>query len=139
MKTTLDDILLVNLKTIVDPRGNLSPIESGRDIPFEIKRIFYVYGMQQSAQRGFHSHKTTQQFLICLSGAVEVTCKDGVEEKKFLLNSPKFGLFIPEMLWDELTYLYPDSTLLVLSSTFFDKSDYITDFTEFKKIRNSLL
>ena len=133
--TTLDDILLIDLKAIVDPRGNLVPIEAERDIPFEIKRIFYVYGMNEQTIRGLHAHHTTQQFLICLSGSVEVTCKDGEGEKKFLLNSQKFGLFIPELIWDEVNYLYPDSTLLVLSSTTYNKKDYITDFDEFKRIR----
>ena len=133
----VNDVSFYNTKTVVDPTGNLCPIESSRDVPFDIKRIFYVYGVSDKDTRGQHAHYKTEQLLICLSGKVEVVCKDGLKESRFLLESPQQALYIPEMIWDEQVYRTEDSVLLVLSSTLYDPSDYIHDWDQFKRLKET--
>lgn len=132
---TLEDVKFFNLKTIVDIDGNLVPIESGIDISFEIKRVFYVYGVKDQNNRGKHSHYKTKQVLICLNGKIEVLCDDGDKKQKYLLESPQQALYIPSMIWDEQTYLTEDSVLLVLANTKYDKNDYIIDLKKFKELK----
>lgn len=135
-KTSLKDVKFYNTKTIVDLDGNLCPIESSIDIPFEIKRIYYVYGVRDKAPRGKHAHYKTQQLLICVSGKVEVVCRDEKETKKYLLESPQQALFIPKMIWDEQIYISENSVLLALADTNYDSTDYIHDFEQYKNLRN---
>ena len=134
-KVTLNDVKLFDLKTIVASDGSLVPIESDIDIPFEIKRIFYVYGVDNQDDRGKHSHHKTKQVLICLNGSVEVLCDDGRNRKIYVLDEPNKALYIPELIWDEQRYLSKDSVLLVLSNTNYDISDYIEDYDEFKELK----
>ena len=134
---TIDDVKFYNTKTVVDQDGNLCPIESGSDVPFDIKRIFYVYGVRDEKLRGNHAHYKTQQVLICLSGKVEVICKDESKTVRYLLESPQQALYIPEMIWDEQIYRTESSVLLVLSNTLYNPSDYIHDFEQFKRLRIS--
>jgi len=134
---TVNDVSFYNTKTVVDPTGNLCPIEGSKDVPFDIKRVFYVYGVNDKDTRGQHAHYKTQQLLICLSGKVEVVCKDGLKESRFLLESPQQALYIPEMIWDEQVYRTSDSVLVVLSSTSYDPSDYIHDWDQFKRLKGS--
>ena len=131
---TVDDVLFYNMRTVVEADGNLVPIESNQDVPFLIKRVFYVYGVKDTAPRGLHSHFKTQQLLICISGKVEVTCKDGKRERKFSLESPQQALYVPEMIWDEQSYRSEDSVLLVLANTKYDPEDYIHNFEDFKAL-----
>ena len=134
---TINDVKLLNLRTFIEPDGNLVPVESKHDIPFDIKRIFYVYGVQNQDDRGKHSHYKTKQVLICLSGEVEVICDDGVHRKKYKLTKPHQAIYIPEMIWDEQRYMSEDSVLLVLSNTYYDSKDYIEDYDEFIKIKKN--
>jgi dTDP-4-dehydrorhamnose 3,5-epimerase-like enzyme len=120
---------------MVEPDGNLVPIESNYDVPFHIKRIFYVYGVKNQDDRGKHAHYKTKQVLICLNGKVEVLVNDGVKEKKYLLESPQQALYIPEMIWDEQIYLSEDTVLLVLSNMKYEPNDYINDFNTFKNLK----
>ena len=133
---TLEDVKFFNTRTMVEPDGNLVPIESNYDIPFPIKRVFYVYGVKNQDDRGKHAHYKTKQVLICVHGKVEVLVNDGLKEKKYLLESPQQALYIPEMIWDEQIYLSEDTVLLVLSNTNYDTSDYIEDYDEFKRLKN---
>ncbi len=133
---TLDDVKFYNLKTIVASDGNLVPIESNKDLPFNIQRVFYVYGVKNQDDRGKHSHYKTKQILICLNGKVEVMVHDGKNENRYLLESPQQALYIPELIWDEQKYLTDDTVLLVLSNVEYMPSDYIHDFEEFKKLKN---
>lgn len=132
---SVDDIMFYNMRTIVDEDGNLVPLESSHDVPFAIKRIFYVYGVRDSNTRGCHAHYKTKQLLICISGKIEVICKDGVKTKKFLLESPQQALYVPEMIWDEQIYRTENSILLSLCNTRYNPADYIHDFQEFEKIK----
>ena len=134
---TINDVKLLNLRTFIEPDGNLIPVESGHDIPFDIKRIFYVYGVNDQDDRGKHAHHKTKQVLICLSGEVEVVCDDGVHRKKYKLTKPHQAIYIPEMIWDEQRYISKDSVLLVLSNTHYDFKDYIENYDEFLKIKNN--
>lgn len=132
---TINDVSLYNTKTVVDPAGNLCPIEGTKNIPFEIKRVYYVYGVSDKNIRGKHAHYKTEQILICLSGKVEVVCKDGTKESRFLLESPQQALYIPEMIWDEQIYRTEESVLLVLANTHHEPNDYIHDWNQFKKLK----
>lgn len=134
---TLEDVKFFNTRTMVEPDGNLVPIESNHDIPFPIKRVFYVYGVKNQDDRGKHSHYKTKQVLICVHGKVEVLVNDGLKEKKYLLESPQQALYIPEMIWDEQIYLSEDTVLLVLSNMKYNPKDYIHDFETFKKIKQN--
>ena len=134
-KYTLDDVKFFNLRTMVEPDGNLVPIESEVDIPFIIKRVFYVYGVKDQNDRGKHSHHKTKQILICLNGKIEVLCDSGDKKQKYLLESPQQALYIPPMIWDEQNYLTEDSVLLVLANTRYSESDYIDDYSEFKRLK----
>ena len=133
--TTLENVKFFNTRTMVEPDGNLVPIESNQDVPFSIKRVFYVYGVKNQNDRGKHAHYKTKQVLICLNGKVEVLIHDGIKKQKYLLESPQQALYIPEMIWDEQVYLTEDTVLLVLSNMKYLPEDYIHNFEEFKKMK----
>ncbi len=132
---TIEDVRFFNTRTMVEPDGNLVPIESNYDVPFSIKRIFYVYGVKDQNDRGKHAHYKTKQVLICLNGKIEVLVHDGKRKQKYLLESLQQALYIPEMIWDEQVYLTEDTVLLVLSDIKYLPEDYIHDFEEFKKMK----
>ena len=135
---TINDVKLLNLRTFIEPDGNLVPIESGHDIPFDIKRIFYVYGVKGQDDRGKHAHYKTKQVLICLSGEIEVVVDDGDHRKKYKLTKPHQAIYIPEMIWDEQRYMSENSVLLVLSNTHYNSKDYIEDYDNFLEIRENI-
>ena len=137
-KNTLDNVKFFNLKTIVEPDGNLVPVESNIDIPFSIKRVFYVYGVRDQNNRGEHAHHKTEQILVCLSGKLEVLCDDGVNKKKYLLESPQQALYIPAMIWDDQNYLTDDTVMLVLCNNHYNINDYIDNYDDFLKIRGTV-
>ena len=134
--TTLDDVKKFTLKTFTEPDGKLTPIELDKDIPFEVKRMFYVYDVHDQNDRGKHSHHKTKQILIAVNGGVTVICDDGKKRRNYILNEPNKALYIPEMIWDEQVYRNESSVLLVLSNTNYDTSDYIEDYDEFKRLKN---
>ena len=137
--TTIEDVKLISLRTFVEPDGNLVPIELNRlyrDIPFEVKRVFYVYGVHNQNDRGKHSHYKTKQVLICLSGEVRVMCDDGFSKATWILDKPNQALYIPEMIWDEQVYVTQNSVLLVLANTMYESEDYIENYDEFKRLKN---
>ena len=115
--------------------GILVPIELEKQIPFEVKRMFYVFGVNSDKSRGQHAHYKTQQVLVCLHGCVVCVCKDVYGyEVKATLDYPTKGLFIPEMIWDEQVYTSPDSVLLSVCSTEYNKDDYINSYSEFQTL-----
>lgn len=132
---TLNDVKTFRFRKFVEDDGNLVPIEGGGDIPFDIKRIFYVYGVHDQDDRGKHAHYKTKQILICLQGEVEVTVDDGYMRKIIILNKKNQAVLIPEMIWDEQRYMTEDTILLVLCNTHYNENDYINDFEEFKKLK----
>jgi dTDP-4-dehydrorhamnose 3,5-epimerase-like enzyme len=124
---------LINLPRINDPRGNLTFIESDKHIPFEIKRVYYLYDVPGGALRAGHAHKTLHQFLIAISGSFDVTVDDGHHKMKFHLNRSYNGLYIPPMTWREIDNFSSGSVCLALASDFFDETDYYRQYLEFKK------
>ncbi len=111
--------------------GNLTPIEIPGDIPFEVKRMYYIYGVGQSEVRGNHSHKKLHQVLICLNGSIDVRLENFFGEEKYTLNDPSVGLYVGPDNWREMSNFSDNSVLLVLASAPYDESDYIRDYDEF--------
>jgi len=130
------DCLVVNLQKIGDRRGNLSIIEEQKQIPFDIKRVYYIYDVPGGERRGGHAYKENQEFIVALSGSFDVKLNDGKEERVFSLNRSYYGLYVPNGLWREMENFSTNSLALILSSTEFDDDDYIMEFDEYKKWRN---
>ena len=130
---TLEDVKFFNLKTIVDIDGNLIPIESGIDISFEIKRVFYLYDIPGGEDRGAHAHKQCQQFLIAGSGSFNVLVDDGNNKRTFSLNRPYYGLYIPSGIWAAEIGFSSGSICIVLTSHKYDEKDYIRDYQEYRE------
>jgi dTDP-4-dehydrorhamnose 3,5-epimerase-like enzyme len=129
---SLKECRLIDLPRINDPRGNLTFIESDKHIPFEIKRVYYLYDVPGGALRAGHSHKTLHQFLIAMSGSFDVTVDDGQHKLKFHLNRSYYGLYIPPMIWREIDNFSSGSVCLALASDFYDETDYYRQYSEFK-------
>ena len=124
------NIQLLEIPKITEPRGNLSVIEKNI-IPFEMKRIYYLYDVPSGSERGGHAHKRLKQFLIALSGSFDVILKDGKEERIVTLNKPNEGLLIHPGIWRELNNFSSGSVSLVIASDVYEEEDYIRDFDEF--------
>lgn len=122
---------IINLPKISDPRGNLSFIEGGQHIPFDIKRVYYLYDVPGGSDRGSHAHKNLHQFVVAMSGSFDVVLDDGKEKKRFHLNRSYYGLYVCPMMWRELDNFSSGSVCMVLASAHYDESDYIRDYTEF--------
>lgn len=127
--------MIISIPKIEDPRGNLSVIEKDI-IPFEIKRVYYLYDVPSGAERGGHSHKQQKEFLIALSGSFDVILNDGEQEKTVTLNKPNQGLLIETEIWRELKNFSSGAVCLVIASDVFDEEDYIRDFDEFILSKN---
>jgi len=130
---SIRDCRIIELPKISDPRGNLTFIEGSRHIPFEIKRVYYLYDVPGGATRGGHAHKKLEELIIAISGSFDVVLDDGYERKRFHLNRSYFGLYIPPMIWRELDNFSSASVCLVLASREYDESDYYRDYDEFIK------
>ena len=127
----VSDCKIIDLPKIVDPRGNLTFLEGERHVPFDIKRIFYLYDIPTGESRGAHAHKELHQFLICLSGSFDVALDDGENKKIVHLNRPWQGLHIPPMVWAAELNFDAGSVCLVLASMAFNESDYYRDYDQF--------
>lgn len=128
----LDRCKIVNFPKVTDYRGNLSFIEENQHIPFQIKRVYYLYDVPSGATRGGHAHKALQQVIIALSGSFDVVLDNGFERKKFFLNRPHYGVYIPPGVWRELENFSSNSVALSLVSEVYDESDYIRSYETFK-------
>ena len=124
---------IIDLPKIIDERGNITFIEEKRHVPFEIKRIYYLYDVPGGESRGGHAHKHLQQFIIATSGSFDVVLDDGFERKRFYLNRSYYGLYVPPMVWRELNNFSSGSVCLVLASEYYDEEDYIREYYEFLK------
>ena len=129
---TIDDVRLINLTKILDARGNLSVIEECKDIPFKIKRTYWIYDVPGGEVRGGHAYRENQEFIVALSGSFDVVVDDGRERKVFQLNRSYYGLYIPNGLWREMENFSTNSLALVLSSTNYDENDYVRDYVSFQ-------
>lgn len=127
----LEAVKIIDLPKVEDPRGSLSFVEGHSQIPFDIQRIYYLYDVPGGAERGGHAHKELQQLIIAMSGSFDVVLSDGREEKRFHLNRPYYGLYVPTMLWRELDNFSSGSVCLVLASNTYDESDYYREHDEY--------
>lgn len=127
----MKDVQTVELPKIADPRGNLTFIDGGRHVPFEIKRVYYLYDVPGEGQRGGHAHKTLEEVIIALSGSFDVVLDDGNTKMRFHMDRAYHGLYIPNMIWRELDNFSSASVCLVLASQPFNEADYYRDFQEY--------
>jgi glyoxylate utilization-related uncharacterized protein len=121
----------IDLPKILDPRGNLTFIEGNNHIPFDIKRVFYLYDVPGGEMRAGHSNTISQQFIIAMSGSFDVIVDDGFNKKTFQLNRAYYGLYLPPMVWREIDNFSSGAVCLVLTSTTYSPDDYIRDYDEF--------
>lgn len=124
--------MLINFKTIVDERGNLCFAETAKEIPFEIKRIYWLYGLNEKP-RGFHAHKNLVQVAICIAGSCTILLDDGKKKEEVLLSKANQGLVIGKMIWHEMHSFSKDAILLLLASDYYSEDDYIRNYDEFVK------
>lgn len=127
----LSECRLLSLPKITDPRGNLTFIESGNHVPFDIKRVYYLYDVPGGAERGGHAHKNLHQFIIAMSGSFDVLLDDGKEKKRFHLNRSYHGLYLCPMIWRELDNFSSGSVCMVIASEVFDENDYYREYREY--------
>jgi dTDP-4-dehydrorhamnose 3,5-epimerase-like enzyme len=133
----MNNVRVLNLKNISDEKGNLTPIEATRDIPFEIKRVYYLYNVPQNQTRGYHAHKELQQLLVCINGSVEILCEDENGEKQtYLLDRADKGLFVGSMVWHEMMNFSKDCVLVVFASEYYNEIDYIRNYDDFLQLSN---
>ena len=125
---------VLTLPRIHDPRGNLTFIESGRQVPFEVARVYYLYDVPGGAERGGHGHRNLHQAIIAVSGSFDVILDDGVIRKKFRMSRGYRALYIAPMVWRELRNFTSGSVCLALASAPYDEADYIRDYAEFVRL-----
>jgi len=130
----LNQCKILDLPKIGDPRGNLTFIEQNNHVPFEIKRIFYIYDLPTAQDRGAHAHYDLHQFLICLSGSLDVDLDDGKDKKIVHLNRPWQGLYIPPLIWASEKNFDTGTVYLVLTSDLYKPDSYIRDYNQFLKV-----
>ena len=131
MKTTVFDCSILELPRIKNRSGNITVIENNKEIPFDVKRIFYLYDIPGGESRGAHAHKECHQFLVSASGSFEVQLDDGKVKKTAMLNQPYMGLHIPPGIWASEVNFSSGAICLVLASSMYDESDYLREYTEF--------
>jgi hypothetical protein len=124
---------IIDLPKIADPRGNLTFIEGGRHVPFQIQRVYYLYDTPGGAERGGHAHKDLHQLIVAMSGSFDVILNDGGKKKRFHLNRSYYGLYVCPMIWRELDNFSSGSVCMVLASNRYDEADYYREYREFLK------
>ena len=137
MSNTEKQARIIDLPKILDRRGNLSIIEEMKNIPFEIKRSFWIYDVPGGETRGGHAYKETQEFIVALSGSFDVVIDDGKIKQTFSLNRSYYGLYVPQMMWRQMINFSTNSLALIVASTEYDANDYIRDYSEFLKAKNN--
>ncbi|MBC1225305.1 WxcM-like domain-containing protein [Nostoc sp. UCD121] len=130
---SIEQCRIIHLPKVQDPRGNLTFIEGNKHVPFDLKRVYYLYDVPGGAERGGHAHKQLQQLIIAMSGSFDVVLDDGHGKWRFPLNRSYYGLYISSMVWRELDNFSSGSVCMVLASTYYEESDYYRDYDEFIK------
>ena len=125
-------IEIINFEIKGDERGSLIALEENRNIPFEIKRVYYIFGTKENIRRGLHAHKKLMQVAVCICGSCKMLLDDGTEKKTVLLNKPNKGLIIYDMIWHEMFDFSTDCLLMVLASGLYDENDYIRNYDFFR-------
>jgi len=129
-------VKIIDLPKIKDPRGNLSFFENSNQIPFDIKRTYWIYDVPGGEIRGSHAFKESHEFIVALSGSFDVVLHDGEKEVKFNLNRSYYGLYVPNLLWRRVENFSTNSLALIVSSIPYNSNDYIRNFDEYKKLKN---
>ena len=122
---------LISLQLHGDNRGSLIALENGHNLPFDVKRVYYIYGTKEGIARGFHAHKKLKQMLIAVSGSVTIKCEYNEQRKEYKLSRPDEGLLIEGLVWREMHDFSPDCVLMVLADEYYNENDYIRDYSEF--------
>ncbi len=130
------EVHFIELAKNKDPRGNLSVIESGVDVPFKVMRNYWIYDVPSGMWRDGHAFKQQEEFIVALSGSFDIVVNDGKQEHKFHLSRPQIGLYIPRMTWRHIDNFSTNSVALVLSSTTYDPDDYIENYDEYVTLKN---
>ena len=133
----LEQARIIDLPKILDRRGNLSIIEEVKNIPFEIKRSFWIYDVPGGETRGGHAYRQTQEFIVALSGSFDVVIDDGKVKQTFSLNRSYYGLYVPKLMWRQMINFSTNSLALVVASTEYKADDYIRDYSEFLRAKNN--
>ncbi len=133
---SLEECRLIDFPKITDPRGNLTFVEGGQHIPFDIRRVYYLYDVPGGAERGGHAHKALRQVMIAMSGSFDVVLDDGREKRRIHLNRSYYGLYIPTMIWREIDNFSSGSVCMVLASHHYDEADYYRDYDSFRLALN---
>jgi hypothetical protein len=130
------DCRLIDLPKIHDPRGNLTFIEPGEHVPFEIERAFWIYDVPGGTVRGGHAYRSTHEFIVALSGSFDVMLDDGSHRVRYTLNRSYHALLVPNLIWREMINFSTNGVALVLASSPFEADDYVRDYAEFMRLRN---
>jgi hypothetical protein len=130
---SLDKCLIINLPKIADPRGNLTFVEGRGHVPFDIRRVYYLYDVPGGAERGGHAHKDLHQFIMAMSGSFDIVLDDGRQKKRIHLNRSYYGLYVCPMVWGAMDNFSSGAVCLVLASNLYDESDYYRDYDAFIK------
>jgi dTDP-4-dehydrorhamnose 3,5-epimerase-like enzyme len=125
-------VSIINFPIKGDSRGSLIALESNKDIPFEIKRVYYIFDTKEGVVRGHHAHKTLQQVLICVSGSCTIMLDDGKDRTEVVLDKPNIGLYVGPNMWHEMKDFSLGAVLLVLASDWYSEADYIRNYSEFR-------
>lgn len=131
---TMDRPRIIDITRITDPRGNLSVIEGESTVPFDIKRVFYLYDVPADSERGGHAHHRAIQFMVSVSGSFDVVLDNGVEQRRFHLDRPYKGLLIPPGYWRTMDNFSSGSVCMVVTNIHYDEADYIRDYDDFLKL-----
>ena len=134
---TINEVQFIEHPKFVDPRGNLSFAEQNNHIPFEIKRTYWIYDVPGGESRGGHAYKMTDEFIIAISGSLDVTVDDGKEKKTFALNRSYYGLYIPKGLWRTMDNFSTNSLALEFASTTYDRGDYVEEYDVYLKMKSN--
>ena len=129
----IENCKIIDLPKIAESRGNLTFVEGGRHVPFDIKRVYYLYDVPGGAERGGHAHKDLHQLIVAMSGSFDIVVDDGRGEKRFHLNRSYYGLYVCPMIWREMDNFSSGAVCLVLASNLYDEADYYRDYNEFLK------
>lgn len=132
---SLRDCRIIDLPKVHEPRGNLTFIEGGRHVPFQISRVYYLYDVPGGSERGGHAHKELHQLIVAISGSFDVVLDDGRDKQRHHLNRSYYGLYVCPMIWRELDNFSSGSVCLVLASNHYDEADYYRDYAEFMRAR----
>jgi len=129
-------IKTISLKSLGDERGSLVALEGNKNVPFDIKRVYYIFGTKEGVSRGFHAHRNLKQVAVCVTGSCRFVLDDGRQKEEVILDGATKGLLIEDLIWREMYDFSPDCVLMLLASEYYDELDYIRDYQEFLQIVN---